>query len=111
MLRLFRRCGRTPGRERRDIVVGSVDGSADDRAADGGRTLKRNVGKQAPTRFDALKLAERGESVAGEVDATGLPRLADRVVIERREDHVAAEVAHRRPLDVAESRGEFQRVS
>jgi uncharacterized protein len=42
--------------------------------------LKRDVGKQAPTRFDALKLAERRDRVDGEVDATRLPRLADRVV-------------------------------
>jgi uncharacterized protein len=38
------------------------------------------MGKQAPTRFDAMKLAERGGSVAGEVDPVRLPRLADRVV-------------------------------
>ena len=42
--------------------------------------MKRDAGKQAPTRFDALKLAERGENLAGVVDAARLPRLADRVV-------------------------------
>ena len=31
-------------------------------------------------RFDAFKLAERGESLSGELDATALGRLADRVV-------------------------------
>ena len=42
--------------------------------------MKRDAGKQAPRRFDALKLAERRDRVDGEVDATRLPRLADRVV-------------------------------
>jgi uncharacterized protein len=42
--------------------------------------LKRDMRKQAPTRFDALKLAERSGSIAGEVDAGQLSRLADRVV-------------------------------
>ena len=42
--------------------------------------MKRDVGKRAPTRFDALKLAERPDRVDGEVDATSLRRLADRVV-------------------------------
>ncbi len=42
--------------------------------------MKRHAGKQAPTRFDALKLAERGESIAGEVETSRLPRLADRAV-------------------------------
>jgi len=32
-----------------------------------------------PTRFDALKLSASGESLAGEVDATDLPRVADRL--------------------------------
>jgi uncharacterized protein len=41
--------------------------------------LKRDVGKPAPARFDALKLAERGGSLTGEVDASRLARLADRV--------------------------------
>ncbi len=42
--------------------------------------MKRDVGNRAPTRFDALKLAAHGERIGGEVDATRLPRLADRVV-------------------------------
>jgi uncharacterized protein len=42
--------------------------------------VKRGASKQAPTRFDALKLAAHGERIAGEVDATGLPRIADQVV-------------------------------
>jgi uncharacterized protein len=42
--------------------------------------VKRDVVKQAPTRFDAMKLAERGGSVAGEVDPVRLQRLAERVV-------------------------------
>ena len=42
--------------------------------------MKRDAGKQAPTRFDALKLAERSDRIVGEVDAARLPRLADRVV-------------------------------
>jgi uncharacterized protein len=45
------------------------------------------VGKQSPTRFDALKLAGRGGSVAGEVDASRLPRLADRIVQPSGADH------------------------
>ena len=49
--------------------------------------MKRDVGRQAPTRFDALKLAERGEKVAGEVESTGLPRLADCVVRPEGADH------------------------
>lgn len=42
--------------------------------------MKRGVGKQAPTRFDAVKLAAHGERISGDVDATQLPRLADLVV-------------------------------
>ena len=42
--------------------------------------MKRDVGKQVPTRFDALKLAERRDRIDGEIDADRLPRLADRVV-------------------------------
>ena len=42
--------------------------------------MKRDAGRQAPTRFDALKLAERGESIAGAVETSRLPRLADRAV-------------------------------
>jgi uncharacterized protein len=42
--------------------------------------LKRYAGKRAATRFDALKLAENGEEIAGEVVATRLSRIADSVV-------------------------------
>ncbi len=42
--------------------------------------MKRDVGKQAPTRFDALKLAGHGERIGGDVDAARLPRLADLVI-------------------------------
>jgi uncharacterized protein len=45
------------------------------------------VGKQSPTRFDALKLAERGGTVAGEVDSARLLRLADRIVQPSDADH------------------------
>ena len=49
--------------------------------------MKRDVGKQAPTRFDGLKLAERGGSIAGEVDVGRLLRLADRVAQPPDADH------------------------
>jgi uncharacterized protein len=66
--------------------------------------VKRDVVKQAPTRFDAMKLAERGGSVAGEVDPVGLQRLAERVVQPSDADHariqwsiVGGRDAQRRP--------------
>ncbi|MEP6942462.1 MAG: YceD family protein [Betaproteobacteria bacterium] len=47
------------------------------------RTLKRPSKRRsqgpAHARFDAFKLAERGESLSGEIDATALGRLADRI--------------------------------
>jgi uncharacterized protein len=43
--------------------------------------VERHLGAkaQATTRFDALKLAARGASLAGEFEVRRLPRLADRV--------------------------------
>jgi uncharacterized protein len=42
-------------------------------------TTKSTAGRR-PVRFDALKLSASGESLAGEVDAADLPRVADRLV-------------------------------
>ncbi len=42
--------------------------------------MKRDKGVQATARFDALKLAEAGAMLEGDVDPGQLPRLSDRVV-------------------------------
>ena len=42
--------------------------------------MKRDKGVQATARFDALKLADAGATLEGEVDPGQLPRLTDRVV-------------------------------
>lgn len=44
-----------------------------------GVTMTQPTAGQRPTRFDALKLSASGESLAGEVDAADLPRIADRL--------------------------------
>lgn len=41
--------------------------------------MKRSIGQTQRPRFDAFKLSARNDSIAGEVDATGLSRLADRI--------------------------------
>ena len=41
--------------------------------------MKQPTAGRRPTRFDALKLCASGESLAGEVDASDLPRIAERL--------------------------------
>ena len=41
--------------------------------------MKRSTGQPLRSRFDGFKLSARNDSIAGEVDATRLSRLADRV--------------------------------
>ena len=41
--------------------------------------MKRDLAGRAPARFDALKLAESGGTLAGELDPRQLPRLVDRL--------------------------------
>jgi uncharacterized protein len=41
--------------------------------------VKRSTGQPLRSRFDAFKLSARSDSIAGEVDATRLSRLVDRV--------------------------------
>ncbi|MDQ6916868.1 MAG: YceD family protein [Pseudomonadota bacterium] len=41
--------------------------------------MTQSTAGRRPTRFDALKLSASGESLAGEVDASQLPRVADRL--------------------------------
>jgi len=41
--------------------------------------VKCDLAGRAPARFDALKLAESGGTLAGELDPTQLPRLVDRL--------------------------------
>ena len=42
-------------------------------------TVKRSAGSTGKGRFDALDLATRGEALAGEVDVSRRPRVADRL--------------------------------
>ena len=42
-------------------------------------TVKRSAGSTVGGRFDALDLAARGEALAGEVDVSRRPRVADRL--------------------------------
>src|SRR2546426_10937856 len=42
-------------------------------------TVKRSAGSTGAGRFDALDLAARGEVLAGEVDISRRPRVADRL--------------------------------
>src|SRR5450432_1211236 len=44
--------------------------------------MTQSAAGRRPTRFDALKLSASGESLAGEVDAANLPRVADRLASE-----------------------------
>jgi uncharacterized protein len=46
----------------------------------GGTRASSGAGKPRRGRFDAYALARRGETLAGEIDAQTLPRLADRLV-------------------------------
>ncbi len=41
--------------------------------------MTQSTAGRRPTRFDALKLSASGESLAGEIDASQLPRVADRL--------------------------------
>lgn len=41
--------------------------------------MTQSTAGRRPTRFDALKLSASGEALAGEVDASELPRVADRL--------------------------------
>lgn len=45
-----------------------------------GPSVKRDKDRRTATRLDALKLADAGGELGGEVDPAQLPRLADRVV-------------------------------
>ena len=41
--------------------------------------MKRSIGQPLRSRFDAFKLSARNDSIAGDVDAARLSRLADRI--------------------------------
>ncbi len=58
-----------------DLAAGAALLSSGDRQA----TVKRSIGQPRHSRFDAFKLSAGNDSLAGEVDATRLSRLADRI--------------------------------
>jgi uncharacterized protein len=66
------------GRPRAGLSAGGS--SAHPRAAGGTeKRVKRSAGATRAGRFDAFDLAARGESLAGQIDATQRTRLADRL--------------------------------
>ena len=75
-------CNVYPAADASDAILRAAALALDraaNRGAKAGATMTQSTAGRRPIRFDALKLSASGESLAGEVDAADLPRVADRL--------------------------------